>query len=79
MITKCLNGSTTKKAFAFTGSTVTTHELCLNAIVDAVVSRTKLGNVATPCGGKEVPVSNLVTAVVSKVGTVRVGSDEITS
>lgn len=37
----------------------------MNAIADVVVSRSKLGNVATSCGGLEVPCLNIVSVDVA--------------
>lgn len=65
-----LNGSWAKKALAFSGATVATPEVCFNAMLDVVLSRSKLGNRLASCGGKEVTYLNIVTpnatCVVSK-------------
>lgn len=56
------------------GAAGTTHEVCLNAIVDVVGTRSKLGNVVSSWGLSLVSELNWVTTVVSCEGAVMVGS-----
>lgn len=69
--TICLNGTATCKTIAFPGATGATHEVCLNAIPDAPLSRPKSGNVRAPKGGLDVDSLNCVPAVTTYDASIR--------
>lgn len=56
-----VSGADSICASALSGSAVTAHEVCFNAMVDVVGTRTCIGNVRTSCGGLSVHYLRVTT------------------